>query len=256
MVGGPVLPGPASADAPTRSGTAWVREVLDALRAGSIPERRAHAAGYFPTALEVLGVPAPAIRRVLRPLARRLRSEPPERVLALARTLVATGVHEARQVAWELVGGRRDLVRSLDAATVEALAEGNDNWASVDGFSVYVSGPAWRDGGVRDEDVARWARDSDRWWRRTALVSTVALNLRSRGGAGDTGRTVAVCSLLVGDRDPMVAKALSWALRALAGADERAVRAFLLRHGAELPALVRREVGNKLVTGRKSGRVD
>jgi len=255
MVGRPVVSGSSSAEAERSPDAPRVRDVLDALRAASVPERRAHSAGYFPTALEILGVPAPALRRVLRPLARTLRSEPPDRVLAFARSLIGSGLHEARQVAWELIGGRADLVRALDAPTVEALGKGNDNWASVDGFSVYVSGPAWRDGEVQDEDVARWARDADRWWRRTALVSTVALNLRSRGGTGDAARTVAVCSLLAGDRDPMVAKALSWALRALVGPDERAVRAFLSRNDAELPALVRREVGNKLATGRKSGRV-
>jgi hypothetical protein len=51
----------------------------------------------------------------------------------------------------------------------------------------------------------------------------------------------------------MVAKGLSWALRALAGVDPAAVRSFLAEHGAGLPALVRREVGNKLATGLKSG---
>jgi 3-methyladenine DNA glycosylase AlkD len=236
------------------SDAALVGDVLEALHVGSVPERRAHSASYFPSSLEILGVPAPAIRRVLRPLARTLRNEPVERVLAVARSLVATNVHEARQVAWELVGGRADVVATLDAAAVRELGAGNDNWATVDGYSVYVAGPAWRDGRVRDQDVARWAHDPDRWWRRTALVATVALNLRSRGGGGDAPRTLAVCALLATDMEPMVAKALSWALRALVDVDGVAVRAFLARQGDAVPALVRREVGNKLTTGRKSGR--
>lgn len=254
MVARSVASGTHASGLPAAAEAGPVREVLQALWQASLPERRAHAAGYTPTALEVYGVPAPAIRRVLRPLARSLRGEPPERVLAMARRLVDSDVLEARQLAWELIGGRRDLVRRLDATMVESLGRGNDNWASVDGFSVYVAGPAWRDGGVRDRDVARWARDGDRWWRRTALVSTVALNLRSRGGSGDPARTLSVCSLLTGDREPMVAKALSWALRALVGPDAEAVRAFLEDHRGELPPLVLREVGNKLSTGRKSGR--
>ena len=47
----------------------------------------------------------------------------------------------------------------------------------------------------------------------------------------------------------MVAKALSWALRALSVVDREAVVAFLERHDAELPSRVRREVGAKLATG-------
>jgi 3-methyladenine DNA glycosylase AlkD len=239
-----------------RSTEAVVADALEALRLASVPERKEHSAGYFPSALEILGVPAPGIRAVLRPLARSLRREPGAAVLVMARALVATDVHEARQMAWELIGGRPDVVAALDATTVEALGAGNDNWATVDSFSVHVAGPAWRDGVVGDEDVARWARDADRWWRRTALVATVALNLRSRGGRGDVPRTLAVCTMLAADRDAMVAKALSWALRSLTGVDERAVRAFLVEHGDTLAPLVRREVGNKLATGRKSGRTE
>jgi len=231
-----------------------VDEVLEALRAAAVPERREHSAGYFPSDLEILGVPAPSIRAILRPVARRLRQAPPDEVLSAARALVRTDVHEARQLAWELIGGRRDVIARLDAAAVEALGHGNDNWATVDGFSVYVAGPAWREGRVRDRDVARWAAGDDRWWRRTALVSTVALNQRSRGGSGDAPRTLAACGLLAHDRDPVVAKALSWALRALVGVDAAAVRSFLDRHGETLHALVRREVRRKLETGRKSGR--
>lgn len=61
-----------------------------------------------------------------------------------------------------------------------------------------------------------------------------------------------VASRVVADREPFVAKALSWAQRALADRDPAAVRAFLFRHGARMSALVRREVATKLRTGRKS----
>jgi len=224
------------------------------LGAAADPVRREHAVGYFPSALEILGVSAPAMRRVLRPLARSMRASSAADVLATARGLLDTRVHEARQIAFELVGGRPDVVAELDGSAVEELGRGNDNWASVDGFSVSVAGPAWRDGRVTDADVLRWCRSADRWWRRTALVSTVALNVRSRGGRGDISRTVRVCRELAGDCDPMVAKGLSWALRALSTVDAAAVKRFLLDHGDEVPALVRREVRNKLETGRKSGR--
>jgi 3-methyladenine DNA glycosylase AlkD len=57
---------------------------------------------------------------------------------------------------------------------------------------------------------------------------------------------------LAPDRDPMVVKALSWALRELAKREPAAVRAYLAANAARLPALVRREVGNKLATGLKN----
>ncbi|NJD20193.1 MAG: DNA alkylation repair protein [Gemmatimonadetes bacterium] len=237
-----------------RGARARAAEVVEELRRHACPARREVTQGYFPSRLEILGVSAPAIRSVLRPLARSLDGAPPRDVLALARALLATRVHEARQVAYELLGGRRDVVMGLDAATLEAVGTGNDNWASVDTFSAYVAGPAWRLGALRDADVLGWSRSSDRWWRRTARVSTVALNLRSRGGMGDVPRTLRICHVLAGDAAPMVAKGLSWALRALVPVDAAAVRRFLEDGRERLPALVRREVGNKLATGLKSGR--
>jgi hypothetical protein len=83
-------------------------------------------------------------------------------------------------------------------------------------------------------------------------VSTVPLNVKARGGHDDTRRTLAVCTLLVDDRDELVIKALSLALRALAQRDPGAVGRFLQANEARLPALVRREVGHKLATGRKN----
>lgn len=129
-----------------------------------------------------------------------------------------------------------------------------DSWSAVDTFGRILAGPAWREGLVSDEVIDRWARSDDRWWRRAALVSTVALNVRSRGRRGDAPRTLAVCRRLVADPDDMVVKALSWALRALVIHDPHAVRAFLQEHDDVLAALVKREVGNKLATGLKNPR--
>ena len=77
------------------------------------------------------------------------------------------------------------------------------------------------------------------------------LNLRSRGGVGEVGRTLEVCRRLAGDGDDMVVKALSWALRELVVWDPVAVRRFLDAHHEVLAARVRREVRSKLETGRK-----
>jgi 3-methyladenine DNA glycosylase AlkD len=101
-----------------------------------------------------------------------------------------------------------------------------DNWGAVDQFAM-LAGPAWRSGQVSDACVLRWARSPSRWWRRAALVCTVFLNRRSQGGEGDVRRTLMICEPLAGDRDEMVAKAMSWALRDLLVHDRKAVRALL-----------------------------
>jgi 3-methyladenine DNA glycosylase AlkD len=187
------------------------------------------------------------VRRVRREYSERLRGAPAEEVLAVALALV--GRH--RWVAYELVYHHPAALSALDLALVERLGHGIDGWGAVDSFGRYISGPAWQRGLIPDDAVHRWAGSSDRWWRRAALVSTVPLNLRAAGGTGDADRTLAVCGRLVADRDDMVVKAMSWALRALVVWDPEAVRAFLAAHRDALAARVRREVGNKLATGVK-----
>jgi 3-methyladenine DNA glycosylase AlkD len=129
-----------------------------------------------------------------------------------------------------------------------------DSWDDVDSFARTLSGPAWLRGYVGDGVIAGWAHSDDLWWRRAALVSTVALNTRSQGGLGDVPRTLAVCRLLVRDKEDMVEKAMSWALRELVVHDPEAVTAFLGGFEGELGARVKREVRHKLATGLKNPR--
>jgi 3-methyladenine DNA glycosylase AlkD len=194
------------------------------------------------------------LRAVRRAVSRELRGSEPRMVLALAGHLVARDGPFDRFFAYEILTFHRPAMQSLRASDLRRLGAGMDSWGDVDTFACYVAGPAWRERQVRDAEIARWSRATDRWWRRAAVVSTVPLNSHARGGAGDAARTLAVCRLVLEDRDPMVVKALSWALRELAKRSPADVERFLDQHEARLPALVRREVRSKLRTGLKSPR--
>jgi len=90
------------------------------------------------------------------------------------------------------------------------------------------------------------------WMRRLALVATVPLNLSSRGGGGDTGRTLLICREAVTDHQDMVVKALSWALRSLIRWDKDAVGIFMENYESQLHKRVIREVNHKLNFGTKN----
>ena len=137
---------------------------------------------------------------------------------------------------------------------MEELGSGNENWWNVDAFALFLSGPAWRERQVPDAVIKRWARSPDKWWRRTAVAGTVALNNKARGGSGDAARTLMICEMLIDDREDMVVKAVSWALRELSKRDPELVRKFLSRYENRLAPRVAREVGNKLQTGLKNPR--
>jgi 3-methyladenine DNA glycosylase AlkD len=228
-------------------------EVMAKLRAFTDRDRHAATQNYYPSAQENLGVYAADMRGVVRDFNPRMKGEDPATVLKLALAIIARNTMEGRQVAYEILAAHKPAMKGLALRDIEALGEGIDNWASVDGFACGLSGPAWREGRISDADVKRWAKSKDPWWRRAAVVSTVPLNIKSRGGSGDVKRTLMICEMAVGDDHVMVHKALSWALRELSRVDRRAVESFLKTHAAELPSLVKREVARKLTTGKKYG---
>lgn len=194
---------------------------------------------------------APALRTLRREYSKRMDAAPARDVIKIASALIARR-RVPRFIGDELIASRPDAMRTLDLTQLERLGSGVSSWDQADCFACYLSGPAWREGHVEDKAIVAWARSKDRWRRRAALVSTVPLNVKARGGGGDARRTLRICTLLIDDRDEMVAKALSWALRALAQRDPDAVRQFVDENEGRLPALVRREVRHKLATGRKN----
>lgn len=191
----------------------------------------------------------PARRLLRRQVSTSLKTANGADIIAVAITLIGRA---PRWFACEIVGESRAALSALDITAVEALGSGVASWDEVDGFGVPVSGAAWLRGRISDGDIRRWAASPDLWWRRAALVSTVTLNSKSRGGRGDAARTLQIAAMLVDDREDMVVKALSWALRTLAPWDAAAVRGFLADYKGRVAARVVRETRTKLETGRKN----
>jgi 3-methyladenine DNA glycosylase AlkD len=193
-----------------------------------------------------------SLRAERKRISREVASLAPDQLLQVVHDLLHARVH--RFIAYELVLHHPASIATLTPAQVESLGAGINSWGDVDCFGCFIAGPAWRAGRISDRLVHSWTRSDDWCWRRAALVATVPLNSRAQGGTGDTKRTLAVCRLLIDDREDLVVKALSWALRELSKRDAENVRGFIEEHRNRLAARVLREVGNKLVTGLKNPR--
>src|SRR5262245_9482287 len=152
------------------------KEIDTALRRGGNPARREATLGYYPSELENLGVRAAHTRSVVREARRKIKGQPPDVAVKLARAIVGQRTIEGRHAAYEILGRHPGALESLTRREVEALGRGMDNWCSVDGFGCEVAGQVWRMGGIADKDVVAWARSKDLWWRRAACVATVPLN--------------------------------------------------------------------------------
>lgn len=206
--------------------------------------------GHRPSQESDFGVYAKDLRAIEKQFKPDFVALTPQEAFECAQALIAKRVYECRIVAYELLGMHPAACATFTLRQVEALGRGMDNWAVVDVFSLVIAGPAWRMGNISDRALLRWAASIDRWWRRAALVATVALNVKARGGLGDAARTLLIASKLAGDKDDMVYKALSWAMRELIKHDRKAVENFLETH-PEMAAQARREISKKLTTGKK-----
>jgi 3-methyladenine DNA glycosylase AlkD len=183
-----------------------------------------------------------------------LKSAEASDVIAIARALEKASPQEGKWVAYELIRFHPGAFAVVGKAEIEDFAGRIASWYASDAFGTILSGPLWAEDRLPDGLFESWSRSQNRWLRRSALVATVGLNASLPGRKGDPDRTFPICLTLAADRDDMVEKAVSWALRYLSQRDRTAVEAFMAEHGGRFGSRVRREVRNKLSTGLKSPR--
>lgn len=229
-----------------------ISDVVTTLKDLGDPQRVEKSLTYFPTSQEVLGVTNPQVKKVISELKGLYAQWSPAEWIDLCKSLVKSEIFECQFMAYEILGRNRKLLDTLTYADLNDLWKNLDNWASVDHFTVGIYGVLWRKGVVKDQHIHRLLESDNFWDRRVAVVSTVALNLKSRGGTGDTARTIAVCERVVDERQDMIQKALSWALRELSKSDRESVMEFMNRYENRLSGRVIREVSHKLDFGTKN----
>ncbi|HKI87859.1 MAG TPA: DNA alkylation repair protein [Draconibacterium sp.] len=229
-----------------------INTIISELKTAADPDRQKTYKTMFPTSMEYLGVRTSRMRQLLKNWWADIKDWSPEKLIDFAKELVDSNNFEANQLAFELLWKNKAALNQLNINDLEYLGKNMDNWATTDSFSVMLSGWAWRNNQISDNDILRWLETGNRWWRRAAVVSTVGLNLKSRGGTGDTRRTLMICEKVIHDRDDMMVKALSWALRELSKSDKPTVQNFMKKYDTQIPGRVRREVYTKLETGKKN----
>jgi 3-methyladenine DNA glycosylase AlkD len=198
------------------------------------PEYRAAQAWLAPGAADVIGVRWPLVQAVQRALRRPLAETSPALALDLAQALSAARPFEVRLFA------HMPLRRSLPAdperswQLIRRLARAAGDWVSVDSLAGVVAA------GVLLEPF-RWAElellvYSPHHWERRLVGSTLAglpfrlppaerPDLAPRPG-------LTIIEAMIGDDEPDVQKALSWALRSWREVDPAGVTALLRREAA------------------------
>lgn len=229
-----------------------VGEIIEALEELGTEERKKVTAHFLSTSQRVIGLSNPDLKELIKALRSKYETWASRDWIGLCKELVKQDIFECQVLAYEIIGRNKKLLNALSYDDVISLWGILDNWASVDHYTVGIYGVLWGRGVVEDHHIEELLESDNLWDRRVAVVSTVALNLKSRGGRGDTPRTLAVCERVVDERLPMIWKALSWALRELSKRDPEAVEDFLEKHGPGMSKQVLREVRHKLDFGTKN----
>jgi 3-methyladenine DNA glycosylase AlkD len=229
-----------------------INDIKSSLEQYADPKRIEFAKTSYPTAMELIGVTVPNLKLVLKELKVVTKGYSISEKLELAKALIFEDVFELQQLAYEFLDSNKKVLESLSEDDIKELGRNLDNWISVDYYSVMIVGFAWREKLIAIEDVKKYLESDDFWIRRIAVVATVSLNQKARGGLGDSGQTLEVCKYVVDDHEDMIVKALSWALRELAKIESKPVAEFLETYSDRLHRKVIREVKAKLETGRKN----
>jgi len=229
-----------------------VEDIINSLEEFKDSNRLEFARKSYPTAMRVIGVTNPNSKIILNELKSLTKHFSGREKIDLANKLCETEIFECQHIALEYLGKDKKALSELLKEDVVNLMTNMDNWVSVDCYAGYILGYAWREGIVSTNHIKQIYNSKNFWFRRIALVSTVALNQKARGGKGDAPRTLEICKLAINDHHDMINKAMSWVLRELAKVDKEPVRLFLEEFREQLNKRVIREVTKKLETGRKN----
>lgn len=230
-----------------------IETIVNDLNATASQDRKAFANQSYPSSMEILGVRNPAIKDLFKKWWPSLKTLSSNEIIKLAKKLIDTQIFECNNIAYEIIYRHKQTLNIIGLNEIKVMAKNIDNWATVDTLAVLITGYAWREKNITDSDVLSWIESENHWWRRLGVVSTIPLNLKSRGGKGDPKRTLLVCEKVIDDRHDMVVKALSWALRELSKSNRSAVSNFMIEYEKKLAPRVKKEVYTKLKTGRKNG---
>ena len=192
----------------------------------------------------------PSMRALRKRRSTELKAHPAADVIALAQALERASPQEGKWVGYELIRFHPGAFAIVGEAQIEDFAGRIASWYATDAFGTILSGPLWAKARLPDAMFDAWSHSESRWLRRSALVATVGRNATRPNPAS----TFALCLRLAADRDDMVEKAVSWALRYLSQKDRPAVEAFWAEHGERFRPRVQREVRHKLATGVKNPR--
>ncbi|UYQ60969.1 DNA alkylation repair protein [Streptomyces peucetius] len=146
-------------------------EIRTRLEENAVPGRAVDEKRYLKSDLEHVGVPLPAMRRLVRDLVRSHPGLTRDEVAELALELWSRPVHEHRSAALLILAGYVGRLEAEDTELLERLLRECHTWAHVDLLAPFVAGRLLLDRPEAQDDIRRWAVDRKQWVRRGGILS-------------------------------------------------------------------------------------
>jgi 3-methyladenine DNA glycosylase AlkD len=187
-----------------------VADELEArLRALGTAERAEHEQRYLKSDLRHLGATVWQIDREVKAFAAERPELPHHELVALVEALWRKPVHERRMAAVMLLEAHPELVAPSDLPLLERLVRESKTWAYVDVLAANVLGELLVRFPRTAPKLDRWARDSDLWVRRSALLAQIRPLKQGRSFA----RFGRYADLMLDEKEFFSRKAIGWVLR-------------------------------------------
>ncbi len=192
------------------------------------------SAAWRPGIGAVLGVRLPLITAVNRGFRGATRHDRATALLDVADALLREEALELHWLAFDVLARTIEAEPERTWQRVRAAAAQADDWITVDSLA-HVAGRGILAEAYRWAELEQLVYSPSRWERRL-VGSTIAtipyVNRRTGRQPEVAAHALPIIAELIGDAEPDVQKALSWALRSMSFVDEAATIAFLRREAA------------------------
>lgn len=188
-----------------------------------------------------LGIRVPVLRKVVPAAA--------ELPLPQVQKLLGSPWHEARLLALLILVRQYAMGNDTTRAAIYRLYLAStariNNWDLVDSSAPQIVGRHLH--GRGRTTLARLARSRSLWERRIAMLATFWSI-----GRNDHDDAIAIATMLLGDREDLIHKAVGWMLREVSKRDRARLIAFLDAHAATMPRTMLRYAIEKLPATRRA----
>jgi 3-methyladenine DNA glycosylase AlkD len=191
--------------------------------------------------VKTIGVRVPQLKALSAELHKAHAKLTDDALWALMDALCSSKVRDEILLGVFLIARRRKAIAPW--SQIERWTKSIDNWETCDQLATVIVSPRMANEPGLQKELLGWAKSADLWRRRMAVATTVGLNQKGRS---NPEVALKVCEPLLADPEPMVRKAVGWALREVSEHDPKLAFAFLEKNAARCHKSVLREGSQKL----------